>query len=98
MPGTVPLVWGKVRRFLLCHFRPGYVRAQIEKRRGECRRCGDCCGIAFRCPWLEDRNVCGHYEKRWLVCRMFPIDERDLRDVPTCSFRFGENGEHGDPA
>ena len=85
--------WGVVRRFWLVHFRPGYVRSQLEKRRGECARCGDCCLIVCRCPFLKGVNECTIYDKRSLQCRKFPIDERDLRDVPTCAFRFEDAEE-----
>ena len=80
--------WGKVRRFLLCHFRPDYVRESISRRHGECRRCGDCCRILFRCPFLKNGNSCTIYKMRSRACRMFPIDRRDLADVPTCAFHF----------
>lgn len=85
--------WGVVRRFYLVHVHPRYVREQREKRRGECSRCGDCCLLVMRCPFLEDENQCSIYEKRSEQCRMFPIDDRDLKDCPTCSFRFVEEGE-----
>ena len=85
--------WGKVRRFLLSRFRTDYVRAQAKRRRGECRRCGDCCRISFRCPFLKGGNSCIIYERRPLPCRIFPADERDLRDVPTCTFYFDEPGK-----
>lgn len=80
--------WGVLRRFYLVHCRPGYVERQLEKRRGECQRCGDCCLIVCRCPFLEGKNQCSIYSSRSMQCRKFPIDERDLRDVPTCAFRF----------
>jgi len=81
--------WGKVRRFYLCHFRKGYVERMRALRRGECRRCGECCTIMFRCPHLEGRNECTVYERRALQCRMFPIDERDLRGrFSSCGFYF----------
>ena len=84
------LLWGTVRRFLLVRLRPRYVSRQIRRRRGVCRQCGDCCRIAVRCPRLRSLNHCTVYERRPLQCRMFPIDQRDLRDVPTCAFRFDE--------
>jgi Fe-S-cluster containining protein len=85
------LLWGKVRRYYLSHFRKGYVRRQIEeKRRGECSRCGECCKLGMVCPWLTDGNVCEKYEDRPLQCRNFPIDERDLEDMPECTFWFAD--------
>ena len=87
-------LWGKLRRYYLSHFRKDYVRRQVEeKRRGECTRCGECCSIGFTCWWLEDGNVCSNYEDRPMQCRHFPIDERDLKDVPDCGFWFEDESE-----
>lgn len=82
--------WGKVRRFWLAKFRPRYVARWRALRRGECRRCGQCCAIMFRCPHLREANQCGVYPKRYEQCKLFPIDPRDLTDVPGrgCGFRF----------
>ena len=81
--------WGKVRRFYLSHFVPGYVEKQLKLRRGECRRCGACCTLLFRCPHLRGANECGTYQRRYLQCRLFPIDERDLAEVEgRCGFWF----------
>lgn len=85
---TIRHAWGVLRRFLLVHFRPAYVERQLQKRQGECQRCGDCCLIVCRCPFLKGENECAIYSSRSRQCRKFPIDERDLRDVPTCAFRF----------
>ena len=81
--------WGKVRRFFLVHFAPGYVQRQLARRRGACQRCGVCCELWFRCPHLLGTNQCGVYERRYLQCRLFPIDERDLAETQgRCGFRF----------
>jgi len=88
MPGFTTGVWSKFRRFYLTHFRPGYVREQESRRRGECRRCGLCCRIAVKCWFLKDGNHCVIYSQRPAQCRAFPIDPRDLRNVPSCGFHF----------
>jgi len=81
--------WGKVRRFLLTKFRPGYVRRMRKLRRGECVRCGSCCAIMFKCPHLQDGNHCTIYERRYKQCDHFPIDHRDLRyREETCGHYF----------
>lgn len=83
------LVWGTVRRYYLTHFRQDYVENQItEKRKGECRRCGDCCRLGFVCPFLTDENHCERYESRAIQCRKFPIDQRDIDEVPDCGHYF----------
>jgi len=77
------LGWGKARRFYLAHFRPGYVRASIGRRVGECHRTGACCHLMFTCPLLDQKTDpvrCSIHEIKPRVCNLFPIDERDLRD------------------
>ena len=91
------LGWGKVRRFYLAHFRPAYVRESLARRVGRCDRTGACCNLMFTCPLLDRRPTpvrCSIHEIKPKVCRLFPIDERDLRDrdilspdVP-CGFSF----------
>ncbi len=53
------LAWGRLRRALLRHFRPDYVRRMAEKRQGECPDCShdvlDSRDLKF-C-----RNVCGYH-------------------------------------
>ncbi len=75
---------GKVRRWWLIHFRPGYVKKALARRRGECTRLGTCCHLGYRCFFLKhDENACAMcsiYEKRPQNCRIFPLDERDLRE------------------
>jgi len=77
------LGWGKERRFYLAHFRPGYVRRSLARRVGECNRTGACCRLMFTCPLLDIRSNpvrCTIQEVKPKVCRLFPIDERDLED------------------
>jgi putative zinc- or iron-chelating protein len=77
------LGWGKVRRFYLAHFRPGYVRESLARRLGQCDRTGACCHLMFTCPLLDQKPQpvrCTIHEIKPKVCRLFPIDERDLRD------------------
>lgn len=86
--GTLRKLWGMVRRFYLTHFHQDYVETQKERRLGECARCGTCCKIVFDCPYLEEDNECTVYEERALQCRAFPIDERDIEEVPECEYHF----------
>jgi len=81
--------WSKIRRAYLIHLRRRHVVETIAGRRvGQCRRCGKCCHIAHRCPFLNGTNDCSIYERRPLQCRMFPINEKDLMVVPGCGFDF----------
>lgn len=105
------LWWGKLRRFYLGHFRPGYVRRNQARRRGECKRCGACCQLGLRCWQLRHTSQtteCVRHERRPLNCRLFPIDERDLSDrdvinpLAPCGFSFDAqapaSGEHDEDA
>jgi len=88
---------GKVRRFLYHSLRPRKTAGKLELRRGECRSCGACCRLLFRCPHLimeHGKSSCRVYERRPQNCRVFPMDRYDLgdRDVilpeRVCGFRF----------
>jgi hypothetical protein len=88
-------VHGKLRRFVSANFRKEDVVASLSLRRGECNRCGACCEILFKCPFLKKHmdgtTTCGIYEDRPNQCRLFPIEKRDLEEVRgTCSFYFIE--------
>ncbi len=78
------LLWGTPRRLFWNVCRPGYVRANVARREGACRRCGACCRLVWQCPYLRYDNglpSCRIYHQfRPLNCSMFPIDHRDLAD------------------
>lgn len=86
---------GKVRRFVSANFRKDEVIESLALRRGDCNRCGACCEILFKCPFLKKHEdgttTCGIYEDRPNQCRLFPIEKRDLEEVRgSCSFYFIE--------
>ena len=86
---------GKLRRFVSANFRKEEVVEKLALRQGECNRCGACCEILFKCPFLKKHmdgtTTCGIYEDRPNQCRLFPIDKRDLEEVRgSCSFYFIE--------
>lgn len=86
---------GKLRRFVLSNFQKQEVIESLSLRRGECNRCGACCEILFKCPFLKKQNdgstSCGIYEDRPNQCRLYPIEKRDLAEVRgTCSYYFIE--------
>ena len=86
---------GKLRRFVSANFRKDEVIESLALRRGECNRCGACCELLFKCPFLKKHkdgtSTCGIYEDRPNQCRLFPITKRDLDEVRgTCSFYFIE--------
>lgn len=84
---------GKIRRLVDGHFHKDKVQADLELRRGECNRCGACCEILFRCPFLKKHvdgsSACGIYQFRPNSCRLFPINQKDIDDVKgNCSYYF----------
>ena len=88
-------VRGKLRRFVQIRFRRDEVVESLAARRGDCNRCGACCEILFKCPFLKKHGdgttTCGIYEDRPDQCRLFPIERRDLTEVRgQCSFYFIE--------
>ncbi|MEW5807659.1 MAG: hypothetical protein AB1756_09985 [Acidobacteriota bacterium] len=88
---------GKLRRFYKSHFRRKKVWESIGMRRGECDRCGECCKILLRCPFLvelDDTTYCRIYEKRFSQCRLYPIEPKDIREIGgkcTYDFEMGQN-------
>ncbi|MHC4661568.1 MAG: hypothetical protein ACYS8W_07755, partial [Planctomycetota bacterium] len=78
------LLWGKMRRWALRTFDREYIRKSLERRNGECRRCGACCKLAYVCPFLGRDNdhgtKCVNHVARDVNCVIFPIDEKDIRD------------------
>lgn len=86
---------GTLRRFVNVNFRKEEVVAALALRRGDCNRCGACCELLFKCPFLKKHSdgttTCGIYEDRPNQCRLFPISRRDLDEVRgSCSYYFIE--------
>ena len=84
---------GKTRRFVQASLLRQDPEPLLAKRRGECNRCGACCKILFRCPFLgtdaEGQYTCRIYEKRFAQCRLYPLRANDLRELEgQCSYTF----------
>jgi hypothetical protein len=81
---------GKLRRFRLAHFQKAYVLEQQSARQGACRQCGTCCSLLFTCPRLTKASNCLAYGTcRPEVCKLFPIDQRDVKEVELCGGKCG---------
>lgn len=93
---------GKLRRFVQANVLKEDADALLAQRKGECNRCGACCKILFRCPFLgtdaEGNYTCRIYEKRFAQCRLYPLHAEDLREVAECSYSFEPQPAIGDPA
>ena len=78
-------ITGKIRRFWLVHFRKQYVQTQLLIRQGDCQQCGSCCNLLFTCPTLTKQGKCLVYGAcRPSVCKVFPIDQRDIEEIRLC--------------
>ena len=94
---------GKVRRFLQANVLREDTQPLLARRKGECNRCGACCKILFRCPFLgtdaEGQYTCRIYDKRFAQCRLFPLHVEDLRELgEQCSYTFDAEPAPGQPA
>ena len=83
----------KMRRFYLGTFRPQEVQKAIaETRTGECHRCGLCCELIYKCPFLgkDNQNLpyCRVYgDLRPANCRNYPFDIKDA-EIDQCGYSF----------
>jgi hypothetical protein len=92
---------GKLRRFALTAINEEYVAKMAQQRQGECLRCGLCCKLLFKCPFLQTSSAgvsrCRIHGQRPDNCRFFPIDQRDIEErdslgaaAPPCGYRFSK--------
>ncbi|MBI2712034.1 MAG: hypothetical protein HYX41_04085 [Bdellovibrio sp.] len=83
----------KLRRFYLGTFKPEYIQKAIEEtRQGECHRCGLCCELIYRCPFLgkDSQNLpyCRVYgDLRPANCKNYPFDSKDA-EIDQCGYSF----------
>jgi hypothetical protein len=83
---------GKLRRMVQAKLQREKVETLLTRRRGECNRCGECCKILLKCPFLgsDDQGgyTCKIYDWRFAPCRHFPVRPLDLLEVKECSYTF----------
>ena len=61
----------------------------VEKGRdGECRSCGACCRLPFKCLFLSKKNTCLIYTIRPPQCRKYPRTRADKTFCPDCGFTW----------
>lgn len=86
---------GKTRRLVLTNVRQHEAKSRVARRQGECKRCGECCRILFRCPFLttddKGQHRCRIYDRRFNSCRFFPVQAEDLLEVTNCGFSFASD-------
>lgn len=87
----------KLRRFYLGTFKPEVIQKSIQdSRQGECHRCGLCCELIYRCPFLgrDHQNLpyCRIYgDLRPANCKNYPFDAVDS-EIDQCGFSFKKGG------
>ena len=84
---------GKVRRFVRGTVLREDTEPLLARRQGDCNRCGACCKILFRCPFLgtddEGQYTCRIYKMRFSQCRLYPLRAADLGELrEECSYTF----------
>jgi Fe-S-cluster containining protein len=94
---------GKARRFVQASLLRQDPEPLLAKRKGDCNRCGACCKILFKCPFLgtdaDGQYTCRIYEKRFAQCRLYPLHAADLRELEgQCSYTFEAESSTGEPA
>lgn len=83
----------KFRRFYLGTFKPEVIEKSVaETRKGDCHRCGLCCELIYRCPFLgkdsENLPYCRIYgDLRPANCRNYPFDATDS-EIDQCGYTF----------
>jgi len=95
------LIWGKFRRVCFSLIPP--LSRYLHERyglSGGCVSCGASCKLLFQCPhWDESSHLCGVYEDRPSICRLFPITPADIEDRnlvladKSCGFIFKSSKE-----
>ena len=82
-PQMAQMAWGKVRRFMMPILTPKKFKEALAKREGHCTRCGACCQLLYKCPFLVEADgmyACGIQGRKPGNCIRFPIDARDIAE------------------
>jgi len=77
-----------LRRRIMILVDKDYISKKLAKRRGRCRKCGQCC---IGCRHLDKDKLCKTYGNRPALChQQFPIDSLDQNvwGVKDCGYRF----------
>lgn len=86
---------GRLRRYFTIRFRKGYIKSQVQKRKGECKRCGLCC-CERMCPFvIENKGKwdCLLHPHKPLNCTVYPINQKDVKEYGCRGFTFESAGK-----
>ena len=80
----------RLRRYFNILRERNYVKKQIAKRKGKCKKCGKCCE---GCEHLDKKTkLCKTYKNRpWYCYKEFPLDKTDQKVFgvkKTCGYKF----------
>ena len=78
-------------------FKEQILKSIEETRSGDCHRCGSCCELIYRCPFLgrdsQKLPYCRIYgDLRPANCHNYPFDVIDS-EIEKCGYRF-KKAEH----
>ncbi|MCP4266042.1 MAG: hypothetical protein GY777_10795 [Candidatus Brocadiaceae bacterium] len=84
----------QIWRWFYYFFNREKVLQSVEKRKGDCKRCGGCCSASIQCSSLAfDKNgyaMCMEHERRPRMCKLYPFSDRDhfLHLKDKCGFWY----------
>ncbi len=70
------------------------IYTSLEKRQGNCLRCGRCCHASFKCQHLDydekGLSLCKVYDQKPLMCSLYPYSDEDYfyHLKPTCGYTY----------
>jgi hypothetical protein len=83
---------GKIRRFIRANVHTKENEQLLAKRNGECTRCGACCKILLKCPFLLEENgeySCSIHGRHFAQCQLYPLVPQDLKEIDgECGYYF----------
>ena len=77
----------RFRRVFMKTVNRGYIKNKSKKRKGFCKRCGQCCK---GCNYFKEKNCIIYKNRPWWCHKDFPIDKLDQKvfGVKNCGFKF----------
>lgn len=83
----------KLRRSYIGSLHKNYIETSVaETREGQCNRCGLCCQLIYKCPFLgkdvDNLPYCRVYgDLRPANCGNYPFDKVDA-EIDGCGYKF----------
>ena len=83
-------IWRRYYHF----FNKEKVSVSVQERKGDCKRCGQCCQASIRCPKLfyDEKNLamCLIHDRRPGMCSLYPFNSKEffLHTKNGCGFFY----------